>query len=281
MHNTAYRTAQNSAARPPIEANPRDIYHSLCPLPALSPVPKPDDARSIQAQADNEAAYRQLLVQGVLALLLPTEDLENECLTSLVGQIFSELIIGNQVANKISEPWLILEILMILTRLVNRKRAPGTPEHDGSTEADPQEGIHGPGLSKAKAARSRRGWSIDQMFWSLVQWGFLAVTSIRLIITTIVLAPSLPPRSTPILVRRLESTGHFDSEKSYNPPEGFEAQSAPVKVPIADFNLWPCIANLLETDARMPWLAGAFSMAQWGAMRGPGRVAGYNGIIDR
>jgi splicing suppressor protein 51 len=244
-------------------------------------VPKPEDARSIQAQADNEAAYRQLLVQGVLALLLPTEDLENECLTSLVGQIFSELIIGNQVANKISEPWLILEILIILTRLVNRQRTAGTSEHDGSTEANPHDALRGRDSIKVKAARSPRGWSIDQIFWSLVQWGFLAVTSIRLLITTIVLSPSLPPRSTPILVRRRESTGHYDSEKSYNPPAGFEAQSPPVKVPIIDFNLWPCIANLLETDARMPWLAGVLSMVQWGAMRGPGRVAGYNGIIDR
>ena len=69
----------------------------------------PDDASKALEQKENEAAYRQLLVHGVLAVLLPTEDLENSCLTALVGQIFSEMIIGNGIGGKASEPWLLWE----------------------------------------------------------------------------------------------------------------------------------------------------------------------------
>ncbi|KAI0016692.1 PXA domain-containing protein [Xylariomycetidae sp. FL0641] len=112
-HVRTYRIAKAEGLRPPLEANSRKIYHALCPLPPLSPVPKYGDKTSFEAQADNESAYRQLLVQGVLAVLLPTEDLENDCLTSLVGQILSEMIIGNLIVNKLSEPWLIWEMLII------------------------------------------------------------------------------------------------------------------------------------------------------------------------
>ncbi|RYO81323.1 hypothetical protein DL766_006587 [Monosporascus sp. MC13-8B] len=187
-HIRAYRAAKNSPVRPPIEANPHDIYHSLFPLPALSPVPRPDDSKSIRAQAENERTYRQLLAQGLLAILLPTEDLENPCLTALVGEILSELVIGNLIANKISEPWLIWEGLIILTR---------------------------------------------------------------------------------------------HTKKSYDPPTSLETQRGPVKVPIAEFYIWSCVANLLELDVRMPWLTGALSMGQWAATRGPGKLASLNGGLDR
>lgn len=216
-------------------------------------------------------------------MLLPTEDLENECLTSLVGQIFSELIIGNLVANKVSQPWLLWEILIILTRLVAKNRTATPPfaasRQDGPTESHSQG--YSPESSRNRPTTGRKSWSFQRIFWSIVQWAFLAVNSIRLIISTMVLSRTLPPRPTPISVRIPESTGHYDGEKPYIPPTDLAAQPAPVKVAIIDFNIWPCVANLLELDVRMPWLGGALSMMQWGATRGPGRVAGYNGIIDR
>ncbi|KOS18322.1 PXA domain protein 1 [Escovopsis weberi] len=103
-HATAHRTAYQSAARGYLQVDPNEVYHSICPLPALSPVPRADDPTTSALQDENETAYRQLLVQAVLAILLPTEDLENPYLTAIVSQILSELIIGNTVAKKASQP---------------------------------------------------------------------------------------------------------------------------------------------------------------------------------
>lgn len=265
-------------ARSPVETNHREIYHSLCPLPALSPVPKRDDPRSIQSQADNEVAYRQLLVQGLLALLLPTEDLENECLTSLVGQIFSELIIGNLFVNKLSEPWMLWEMFIILTRLADKGSSSDTA---GSKKSDGTAASEMDGAAGGQGSKQPRGFSISRGFWSLIQWGFLAVSLIRTFVTTIVLSHSLPPRPPPMATRTLGSKDHVDGEKHYDSLAGHDAPETPVKVPISQFSLWPCLANLLEMDVRMPWLGATLSLLQWGAVRGPGKVAGYDGIIDR
>lgn len=263
--------------RPPVEANPREIYHSLWPLPALSPVPK-SEHKSTQTQLANESAYRQLLVQGVLALLLPTEDLENECLTALVGQLFSELIIGNLIVNKLSEPWLIWEGLIILTRVVRSRNpmeasGPGSIAQKVSLKAD--SGVAPPTTSKPSLY-------IQRAFWSVIQWGFLIVNSIRLVISTVMLSRALPPRSTPALLRQVNPVSHDSKEDTYYPPSAAsETRSQPVNVPIADFKIWSCVGNLLEMDARMPWMTGALAMIQWGAIRGPGNLAGFDGMIDR
>ncbi|KAI2630960.1 PXA domain-containing protein [Hypoxylon sp. NC1633] len=275
-HIRAYRTAKNSVARPPVEANPREIYHSLWPLPALSPVPRPGHG-STQAQADHESAYRQILVQGVLALLLPTEDLENECLTALVGQLFSELIIGNLIVNKLSEPWLIWEGLIILTRIARTRSKLETPV---------------PGVIKRNIGLktgsgvippSTRNNSLyfQHAFWSVIQWGFVIVNSLRLIISTLVLSQTLPPKPTLAVIHPTDPTSHSDEKESYHPPTAPEVGSQPVKVAIANFKMWSCVGNLLEIDARMPWMSGALSMVQWAALRGPGSLAGFNGMIDR
>ncbi|RYP50453.1 hypothetical protein DL768_004045 [Monosporascus sp. mg162] len=275
-HIRAYRAAKDSAVRPPIEANPHDVYHSLFPLPALSPVPRPDDSKSIRAQAENEMTYRQLLAQGLLAILLPTEDLENPCLTALVGEILSELVIGNLVANKISEPWLIWEGLIILTRLAHK----GGAVEPSSLPTPRMESPSGPGRSSVSQASTRRSWSLHRLFWSVVQWGFLAVHSIRFVIGAVMLSRSLPPRSKSV-AHHIGWNDHSHTEKPYDPPTSLETQGGSVKIPIAEFYIWSCVAGLLELDVRMPWLTGALSMAQWAAMRGPGRLAGLNGGLDR
>ncbi|KAI0180448.1 PXA domain-containing protein [Hypoxylon sp. FL1284] len=275
-HIRAYRISRNAVVRPPVDANPREIYHSIWPLPALSPVPKAGD-QSTQTQAANESTYRQLLVQGVLALLLPTEDLENECLTALVGQLFSELIIGNLIVNKLSEPWLIWEGLIMLTRLA-RSKSTTMASKSSSTQQD--------AYPKAKSDvippfTRRYSLYIQQVFWSVIQWGFIVVNSIRLIISTIMLSRTLPPRSAPITIHQTNPTSKRDQEGAYQPSATFETRSQPVKVPAADYKIWSCVGNLLEMDSRMPWMSGALAMVQWAAIRGPGSLAGFNGMIDR
>ncbi|RYZ32624.1 MAG: hypothetical protein EOP01_00570, partial [Propionibacteriaceae bacterium] len=70
-----------------------------------NPVPTESVPSATVEQRENESAWRQLLVQGVLAVLLPTEDLENGCLRALVAEIFAEMILGNGISGKACESW--------------------------------------------------------------------------------------------------------------------------------------------------------------------------------
>jgi hypothetical protein len=263
----AYRASRNAVARPPTQVDAREVYHSLCPLAPLSPVPKEGSPQDIAEQAGNEAAYRQLLVQGVLAVLLPTEDLENECLTSLVGQILSELIIGNVIANKASQPWLVWEGLSILAGVI-RRRIDALP---GDGASKPQHNHRPPFTLNSRTQR---------IFLWILQWIFLVFTSIRVLTTTLVMSFSLPSRLTYVLD---DKGRHLTSHKEDSTTDDLleNTTGEPAKVPVVAFKIWPCISNLVEMDVRMPWLAGAISMLQLAAIRGPGRIAGLDGIIDR
>ncbi|KAK0737038.1 PXA domain-containing protein [Apiosordaria backusii] len=248
-HMTAYRIAHDPNTQAPIRTNSREIYHSLCPLPAVSPVPCPQDPESVAQQAESEVAYRQLLVHAVLAILLPTEDLENGCLTALVGQIFSELIIGNSVANKLSEPWMILEMIIIATRTLDKRKA--------TEDENPSK-------------RPGKGYSMQGLFWTILHWCFLATSFLRLVFTVLMTTRSLPPRSSHSTVQRKNTAQH----EVRSDPE-------PLKVPVLAFRCWSAISNLIEMDVRMPWLCGALSMVQWVTMTGPGRIAAVDGKLDR
>lgn len=92
-HLRSFRIAKRQATSyDSLISDPRTIYHTLHPHPALSPVPTDMIPASVVEQRESESAWRQLLVHGVLALLLPTEDLENGCLRALVAEIFAEMI---------------------------------------------------------------------------------------------------------------------------------------------------------------------------------------------
>lgn len=256
--------------QPPVETDPREIYHCMWPLPALSPVPQPDAPSAIAEQAENEAAYRQLLVQGVLALLLPTEDLENDCLAALVGQIFSELIIGNVVANRVAEPWLIWECLIILSSVIRRRRDSSAQSSAGTAETSPN-------IEPTSATKS---FSMHGLFLTLLQWCFLAATFVRVAVTTIVSSSSIPPRTR--YGRDADRVTRQKTGSLATDPGGLlDTRSEPVKVPVLAFRIWPAISNLIEMDLRMPWLNGTLSFVQWIAMTGPGRVADADGVLDR
>ncbi|GAP91106.1 putative PXA domain-containing protein [Rosellinia necatrix] len=288
-HIQAYRIATCPAAQSPLETQPHQIYHSLWPLPALSPVPLPDDRASVQTQADNESAYRQLLVHGVLAVLLPTEDLENECLTSLVSQIFSELVIGNLVAGKLSEPWLIWELLIITTRLIRKRDNPNDDPDSPPNNTAPAREPSGSGNSSSSSrdsleTRDRRPWSLHQVFWSFINWIFLMVGLIRLTMGIGVLSWSLPPRPDPSTPRPTEVANRDAHQKIPPSPSheaGADACTQAMKAPVIRFHIWRCIGDIIEVEARMPWLKGMLSMMQWVALKGPGRVAALDGTLDR
>jgi hypothetical protein len=251
----------------------REVYHSLCPLPYLSPVPKLDDPQTVSRQQENERAYRLLIAEGLLSVLLPTEDLENPCLTSLVGQILAESIIGNIIANKASEPWMIWEGLSILVgsqknQAARRDEAP-LPQ---SRRRQPTNG------SLKKPTPPPRGISLtlQQLIISILQCLFVAFAFIRSLVTILASSSSYPRRTA----RNSAYNGVSTSLNNGDSTRSFDS-GQPVRVAIIDFKLWPCIFNLIELEIRMPWLYGALSLLQLGLSNGPGHICQYDGMIDR
>jgi hypothetical protein len=239
-------------SRPPVEVNARQVYHSLCPLPYLSPVPLKDDEGPIKEQQRNEAAYRQLLVQAVLAILLPTEDVENPCLTALVGQILSELVVGNLVVNKAAQPWLLWEGICILASTVQGKKSARIAGRSQTVSSD----------------KSRRfAWSAHGFFLGLINLCMVIVTWARLLASAIMTSSSLPPRA--LLAHEKEDMGAD--------PADTEVQI----ISVLDFRIWSCAGTLMELPVRMPWLSGHLSLLQHAATNGPGRIGRLNGTLDR
>lgn len=241
--------------------NGREAYHALWPLPLLSPVPISGDPITTSKQLRNEAAYRQLLVQAVLTVLLPTEDLENPCLTALVEQIFSELIIGNAIANKAVQPWLLFEAICIVERVLTDKRR----ESNGLKASGVK--IH---------LGSPRSWSVQGFFVSIIQFALISMSAIRFAFNLITMSSSLPPRGPVVSDKKLAPEVSVAKGNTSQ-----DTQSTPPKVPVLSFGAWSCLGNVIELQRRMPWLGGFLSLLQLGVIHGPGRVAGLDGVLDR
>lgn len=230
---------------------------------------------------ENEANYRQLLIQGVLAVLLPTEDLENGCLTALVGQILSEMILGGGIGGKACERWLLWEGITKIAETVKSQlpnsKARVRLERSNSDLVDP----HSLNLTGRGTKKWNAGIFIQKMFWLVLQYGFLAFTAIRFLIITVATASSLPSRIAPMTKPTSSAASQQSMEESdvLNPLP--KERNSTLKQPILKMKLWSCVSNVLDLDARMPWLSGTLSMLQWVALTGPGEVGNTDGMMDK
>jgi hypothetical protein len=67
--------------------------------------------------------YRRLLVRRVLELLLPTEDFENGCLRSLLGEILAEMLLGRIIVGRACEgPFLMRCVVKAVESHHHRRR---------------------------------------------------------------------------------------------------------------------------------------------------------------
>jgi hypothetical protein len=245
-------------------------------------------------QRENESAWRQLLVQGVLAVLLPTEDLENGCLRTLVAEIFAEMILGNGISGKACEGWLLWEGITRVAEVLQ----------DGAKEKDPQSGDESNEQSLSRLERfgllpqptdeqsgstesllsNRRHESapmtISTVFWMVVQYAFLASTAMRAVIVGVAISFSLPPRSVTGASGQSPVEGGRQS-KLPQPDYPALRRTLASKQPIVSMKLWSCASRLVGLNSRMPWLSGLISMLHWGVLSGPGRVGDTEGVLDR
>jgi hypothetical protein len=278
----AYRIAHEKSTSQHLDRRPALIYHTLHPHPALSPVPDSLDADSLSEQERNEQAWRHMLVQGVLAVVLPTEDLQNGCLRSLVEEIMAEMIIGNVVSNRLCQPWALWELITSIIRStkgqgpqntqIERRNRGDDKNEDNSGSSRSSKGrlakfglLNNPLLKGDQEAANASSWTaprtrsvaLTTAFWTIMSYLVLAFTVGRALLVILLSLSKLPSR-----ILHLETQG-----------------SSPR--PILNMGVWIAAAKLIELPTRMPWLSGIASLANIAAVSGPGRVAGPNGKIDR
>jgi hypothetical protein len=273
----AYRASHYPLHPPPLASNPRQTYHTLHPHPALSPAPLPSSLDAATEQRKNEAAYRRLLVQGVLAVLLPTEDLENGCLRKLVREILAEMVLGNGVG-RACEGWVlwggITKVAESLRGEITRQESPDD-QREEPIECRPPISTEGANFR----SHTIHGVSVTDFFWRVLQYGYIAFTVLRFLAVAFATTSSSLPRprdpSHPSHCRGVEPS------QSTLTTTGTPPKSPTQKRPILSMKIWSCASLILSFDVIMPWLKGMIALVQWGAIAGPGRVGDTDGILDR
>lgn len=239
-------------------------------------MPDPTIPASATEQQGHEAEYRQLLVQGALAILLPTEDLENACLRTLVADVIAESILGNSIGGKVCEGWFIWDSV---TRLIEVVRASLEPRGTGEQmEVDSRNQLEKFGLLADKSKNGRPGHherrsTFSSVFWRVLQYGYLAFISVRFVILGLTAAYSQPLRSVSV------SRTPVSCESS---PVAKTNNSHPrLPRPMLSFRIFGLVSALLDLPSRMPWLSGSMALFQHHLMDGVLKVGGTDGIIDQ
>lgn len=224
------KIARDSSRRSPFVSE-EQAYHALNPHPAFDPAPNSKDPRiSVEKQAQNEAAYRQLLVQGVLAVLLPKKDLQNPTLRILVADIVADMILGNAVSGRLCQGWVVWDsiakaTLIMQARMLGWKdeQAGQDSENDDSPATmDTRSALEKSGLLDPGSDRgddpARSGFAFDPakipgLLWRLLlaaNYVYLAVMMLISLSKGVYAAASLAGRSPPSPHR-----GHEDGEQRH------------------------------------------------------------------
>lgn len=285
MYAAVYKIAAERSSSSAYGTSPLQIYHALDPHPALSPVGDLNSPGPSPEQIQNEAIYRQLLVQGALAVLLPTEDLENASLRILVGDIVADLILGQAIAEKVCEGWFLHEAI---TKVVDIIRARLEPKASGEElHQDTRSRLEQFGLLSNKAtevphysSKSRQSRP-SAVFWQAMQWIYIGSIFVRFILVGMFQSRRLPARSayvpssasSPI---RTKTSSDRSTASHLTPTE-----DDPWPRPVLTYRLFELISTLLNLSARMPWLASSFAFLENVLSSGAGRMGSTNSTLDK
>lgn len=227
-------------------------------------------------QQQNDAAYRALLAQGVLAVLLPTEDLRNPCLRALVSDIFADLIVGNFLSGRLCDGTFLYDSVRKAAETVQTKA--GTQQwafdHPESTNMEPKNRLARFGLVSERDTMGKNVMddaqrTLSYWFWTIAQYVYLTVHFVRMLVkvfsTDLSNDTTLEP-TTPVM-------------KLSSPETSFSATKR--RPAIIELTIWPTLGNMLDMYSHMPWLAGCIALAQHFLLYGPGKVGGTDSRLDR
>ncbi|KAI9849456.1 MAG: hypothetical protein M1837_004076 [Sclerophora amabilis] len=287
-HFTAYRTSHRPLHPPPLRLSPRYAYHALHPHPALSPVPDQSIPSSIHEQERNEVVYRHALVQRALIILLPAEDLENDCLRTLVGEILGEMILGKAIAGRVCEGRLwwdgITKLVEVLQAQLLNNRAGENDKGVRRADSSNDSGVVS-GPKEASALTFRRGTTPthdqQRMFtanfaWRILQYGYVALCSLRFMITALGSSQGPALRSS-----KSSPINKSQVRPPYTAPLQQRRHVRQARKPPFSLLVFPTISNALDLPSRMPWLTGALQLLQWLLPSGPGLLGNVDGLLKR
>lgn len=257
--------------------HPATIYHDLNPHPALDPVTDLD-VQTEAEQAQNEQAYRQLLVNGALAVLLPTEDLQNAPLRILVCDVIADLIIGQIAAGKVCEGWFlhdaIAKIASVSKGWIEPKASGQDLQHETKTRLEHFGLLAVRDGSKPVQSRQSRP-TIAMWFWRIMQWIYLVIIFTRSTVQGILYARHLPKRSRP----SSSSSVGGSAKAMASAPTSSKNDLSPQ--PVLAYGMSRFISTLLRLPDRMPWLASTMAFWQHLLLVSSGRLAASNSVFDR
>ncbi|RMZ80060.1 hypothetical protein DV737_g3139, partial [Chaetothyriales sp. CBS 132003] len=278
-HITAYRTATHPQAALAHAPSARHIYHALNPHPALDPDQSPDQ------QARSAAAYRQLLVDGVLACLLPTEDVQNTSLRMLVTDIVAHLILRQAIDDKFSDPAFLYGLVSIGVRSASSAHRPkSTPR--AAVDAAARSRLDKFGLLPAQhqgpnpsARASPLGGlqsSLLLRFWALVHLVYRSLVAVRFIIFGLLRARQRPARLSFAVGR-----GPRAPKRARVRPVDESRSDGLVVHCVLDYRLFSALSTLLNMPRRMPWLVGFLAFWRHLLSASTAHPSAFSSLLDR
>lgn len=263
------------------------IFYSTCrPHPALLPVPNSD--ASTAEQACNDSLYRQLLADGMLALLLPYDDLRNPCLRSMVGEVLGDMILGGFISGKLCDSIFIYDMIARVALSAGSKRKPWAVEpQPRDQQADRVDRLIRLGLlSPPEAIEKEHSTSKHEanefvaialqyclMFWNILQMLFSIVTSLS----------ALPQREPSTSNHDPDVQQQHTADISATPkaiPTTSSISDGTIHRPIIAYHFWSAAGGLLDLQTRMPWLVGTVALLQHVLLTGPGKLGSTNSHLD-
>lgn len=225
-------------------------------------------------------------------MLLPTEDLENECLRLLVAEIFAEMMLGAGISGKACEGWVLWEGITRIAEVV----AADHPGDKASQEVKSEQSLSrleqfgllsasGEEVTAPVTADSSKGGSplaqrhggmssssLARAFWLMVQCAFLAASAARAVIVALAGVRSLPPRF-PAGVSADEQEQQEQKHRRWGASAGVRKRA------MVSMRAWSAGARVLGLGRRMPWLWGLLALGQRAV--GSGRMGKVEGELDR
>ena len=236
-------------------------------------MPDPSKPSTVTEQSEHEAQYRQLLVQSALAILLPTEDLENACLRTLVTDVVAESILRNAIGSKLSDGYFIWGGIIKVAEQVKARMVPKATGEEA--EVDTRSRLEKYGLLSERGDRATRPRNDGQrltfstLFWRLLQYTYLMLMAVRFLAQGLIAASSQPRRSSAL-----------SSTVAPSPiAKSFQVRKRPR--PLVKFKIFSLISSILDLPLRIPWLSGSLSLLQYHLVSGPLGVGATDGIIDQ